>query len=158
MPLSLSVQARLKHQHETLHELIKGLTEAQLKERINPDKWSAFEQIVHLAAYQPTFLQRLHLIEQKDNPLFERYVADNDPLFQQYMTHSLKELLEDVSTQRFLINNHITNLNETILRRQGIHPLYGNFNIGQWADFFLLHEAHHLFAIFMLTASLRKGL
>jgi len=72
------------------------------------------------------------------------------------MSWSLKELLEDLSTQRFLINNHITNLSETTLRREGIHPLYGSFSISQWADFFLLHEAHHLFTIFMLTAALRK--
>jgi len=157
MPLSSSVQARLKYQYETLHELIKGLTAEQLKERVNPDKWSAFENIVHLVAYQPTFLRRLQLIEQKDNPLFERYVADNDPLFGQYLAFSLKELEDDLATQRFLINNHIMNLNEATLRREGIHPLYGSFSISQWADFFLLHEAHHLFTIFMLTASLRKG-
>ncbi|MEO5591437.1 MAG: DinB family protein [Chitinophagaceae bacterium] len=156
MPLSASVLARLKHQHETLNELIKGLTEAQLKEQINPGKWSAFENIVHLTAYQPTFFHRLQLIASKENPLFERYVADNDPVFQQYITYSLKELLEDLSTQRFLINNHIINLSETTLRREGTHPLYGRFNISQWADFFLLHEAHHLFTIFMLTANLRK--
>jgi hypothetical protein len=156
MPLSPSVLARLKYQHETLNELINGLTEAQLKERINPDKWSAFENIVHLVAYQPTFFHRLQLIAQKDSPLFERYVADNDPVFHQYMTWPLKELLEDLSIQRFLVNNHITQLSETILRREGIHPLYGHFSICQWADFFLLHEAHHLFSIFMLTATLRK--
>jgi hypothetical protein len=68
----------------------------------------------------------------------------------------VKELLGDLSAQRFLINNHITQLNDAILRREGIHPVYGVFNIGQWTDFFLLHEAHHLFAIFVLTAGLRK--
>ena len=156
MPVSSSVQSRLKNQHETLNDLIKGLSETQLKERINPDKWSAFEQIVHLTAYQPLFLQRLQLIASKENPLFERYVADNDPLFHQYMSYSLRDILEDLSTQRFLINKHIAQLSETTLRREGVHPLYGSFSINQWADFFLLHEAHHLFSIFMLTATLRK--
>jgi len=156
MPLSSSVQARLKYQHETLAELVKGLTEAQLKERINPEKWSAFENIVHLVAYQPVFLQRLQLITHQDNPLFERYVADNDPVFHQYLSLSLKELMDDLQTQRFLINNQLGQFSETLLRREGVHPLYGGFSIGQWADFFLLHEAHHLFTIFMLTAALRK--
>lgn len=158
MPISASVLARLKHQHESLNELIKGLSEAQLKEHINPGKWSAFENMAHLAAYQPTFLRRLQLIAQQENPLFERYVADNDPLFHHCTGYSLKEMLDDLSTQRFLINNHITQLSETTLRREGIHPLYGRFSINQWAEFFLLHEAHHLFTIFILTATLRKGL
>jgi hypothetical protein len=156
MPLSLSVQARLKHQQETMAELIKGLSEEQLKEHINPEKWSAFENIVHLVAYQPIFLQRLQVIAHNENPLFERYTADSDPVFHQYMSRSLKELLEDYSTQRFLIINHVTQLSETTLRREGSHPLYGRFNISQWTDFFLLHEAHHFFTIFMLTSALRK--
>jgi hypothetical protein len=157
MPLSLSIQSRLKHQHETVAELIKGLSEEQLKQRVNPAKWSAFENIVHLVSYQPVFYRRLQLIEQQDNPAFERYVADNDPVFQQYTDRSLKELLDDFTTQRFLINNHIFQLTETVLRREGSHPLFGRFNISQWTDFFLLHEAHHLFTIFMLTAAGRKG-
>ena len=95
-------------------------------------------------------------IEGTDSPLFERYVADDDPLFHQYLERPLPALQEDYATQRFLINNHLTQLSESMLRRQGIHPVYGCFSMGQWADFFLLHEAHHLFTIFMLTAALRK--
>jgi DinB superfamily len=156
MPLSYSIITRLQHQHETVSELIKGLSEANLKQVVNPGKWSAFENIAHLTAYQPTFLQRMHLIEQKDNPLFERYVAESDPVFNDCRKHSLKDLLEDLSTQRFILHKHITQLNETTLRRTGIHPKFGIMTINQWADFFLLHEAHHLFTLFMLTAEQRK--
>lgn len=157
MPLTTSILGRLKTQHQTVQELVKGLSEEQVKQRVNPEKWSAFEQIAHLVAYQPTFLQRLQLITHNEIPVFERYVADKDPLFHQCLAYSLKELLEDLSTQRFLIYNHITQLSETTLRREGVHPLYGRFSISQWAEFFLLHEAHHLFAIFMLTAAVRNG-
>src|ERR1700709_80832 len=107
MPLSLSIQSRLKHQQDTLVELIKNLTEEQLKQRVNPDKWSAFENIVHLVSYQPVFFKRVQLIEQQDCPAFDRYIADNDPVFHQYLEHSLQELLDDFSTQRFLINKHV---------------------------------------------------
>ncbi|MEO6316804.1 MAG: DinB family protein [Chitinophagaceae bacterium] len=158
MPLSSSVLVRLKHQHETLNELIKGLSAEQLKETVNPGKWSAFQNMVHLAAYQPTFFTRLQVIAAHDNPLFERYVADNDPVFHQYMDYSLPAILDDINTQRFLINNYLTQLPETMLRRRGTHPVYGRFSSSQWADFFLLHEAHHLFTIFMLTAGLRTNL
>jgi DinB superfamily len=157
MPLTTSILGRLKTQHETLLELVKGLSEEQLRHRVNPEKWSAFEQIAHLVAYQPTFLARLQLIAHKETPVFERYLADNDPLFHQCLGYSLKELLEDLSTQRFLINNQITQLSETTLRREGVHPLYGRFTISQWAEFFLLHEAHHLFAIFMLTSAVKNS-
>ena len=157
MPLSSSLLSRLKYQHETVRELVKGCTESQLKQQLNPGKWSAFENIVHLVAYQPSFLHRLHLVAQQDAPVFERYTADNDPLFHQCLQYSLKEVLEDLDTQRFLINNYITQLSETQLRREGIHPLYGRFSVVQWTEFFLLHEAHHLFTSFMLIARLKTG-
>ena len=95
MPLTTSILGRLKTQHETVQELVKGLSEEQLKQRVNPEKWSAFEQIAHLVAYQPTFLKRLQLIAHQETPVFERYLADNDPQFHQCLGYSLKELLED---------------------------------------------------------------
>jgi DinB superfamily len=156
MPLSSSLLSRLKNQHETIRELIKGIPESTLRQRINPEKWSAYEQIAHLTAYQPCFIQRMQWIVQKESPLFERYLADNDPLFHDCVRTSLQTLLEDLDTRRFLIHKHITGLSETALRKEGIHPLYGRFSIGQWTEFFLLHEAHHLFSIFMLTAAIRN--
>src|SRR6266700_502836 len=79
MPLSTSILTRLEHQHETVHELTKGFSEEQLRQRVNPDKWSVFQQLAHLASYQPVFLHRMQQIEQQHQPAFERYVADNDP-------------------------------------------------------------------------------
>jgi len=157
MPLSASALYRLQYQHETVRDLIKGFDIEQLKREVNPGKWSVLQNIAHLAAYQPTFLKRMQLVEQTDNPSFDRYVADNDPLFHQCCEMGVNEMLDDISTQRFLIHKHITGLNETVLRRTGLHPKYGNMNIPQWSEFFLLHEAHHLFTSFALIAELRKS-
>ena len=155
MPLSESILARLQYQYKTIDELISGLTEEQLKHRINPDKWSAFENIVHLAAYQPTFIKRLNLMLNENEPLFERYVAENDPVFYEYLKKSLSELLSDISTKRFAIIDLLKNLDEQQLNRNGQHPVYGLITVARWADFFLLHEAHHLWTIFQLTSMLR---
>jgi hypothetical protein len=57
--LSASQQTRLQHQHETIIELIKGFTEEQLRIRPDTGKWSPFENIAHLSAYQPGFMDRL---------------------------------------------------------------------------------------------------
>jgi len=155
MPLSDSILARLQYQYKTIDELISGLTEEQLKQRINPGKWSAFENIVHLAAYQPTFIRRLNLMLNENEPLFERYVAENDPVFYEYLKKSLSELLSDIATKRIAIINLLKNLDEQQLNREGKHPVYGLITIARWADFFLLHEAHHLWIIFQLTSMLR---
>lgn len=51
MSLSASVCSRLQHQHETIQELLNGFSEDQLRQRIHSDKWSAFEQVAHVATY-----------------------------------------------------------------------------------------------------------
>jgi len=155
MPLSDSILARLQYQHKTIDELISGLTEEQLKYRINPDKWSAFENMVHLAAYQPTFIQRLNLMLNENEPLFERYVAENDPVFYEYLKKSLTELIIDISTKRFAIINLLENSDDQQLNWKGRHMAYGLITVAGWSDFFLLHEAHHLWTIFQLTSMLR---
>ncbi|HEY8893450.1 MAG TPA: DinB family protein [Niastella sp.] len=155
MSLSASVCSRLQNQHETIQELLNGFSEEHLRQRIHKDKWSAFEQVVHLATYQPVFVQRMHTIQKTDTPEFDRYVADNDPAFIEGCKRSLIELLNDLSAQRNLITNHLMTLPVSALGKTGRHPRYGLLTIGEWTEFFLLHEAHHLFSIFMLTRSTR---
>ena len=94
----------------------------------------------------------------KMNHCLKRYVAENDPVFYEYLKKSLSELLSDVATKRFAIINLLKNLDEQQLNRKGKHPVYGLITVAKWADFFLLHEAHHLWTIFQLTSMLRvKG-
>jgi len=158
MPLSTSITSRLQDQHETIHELIKGFSEEQLTRKIIPGKWSTLEQIAHLTTYQPVFLQRIQRMEHEQGLSFERYVADNDPNFVECCKKPVKDTLNDLTTQRFVINNHLTGLSEPALRCSGRHLKYGLLTIPEWTEFFLLHEAHHLFSIFMLTCELRNSL
>jgi hypothetical protein len=151
--LSPSQKTRLQHQHESVVEITKGLSEEQLRVRPDTGKWSPFENIAHLAAYQPSFIDRLKRIEKEDAPLFERYVAEKDSRFFECCEMELHQLNEFLFTHRFLISNHISALPETSLSRIGRHPLYGDLTIPKWTEFFLLHEAHHLFTIFKLLNS-----
>ena len=155
MPFSDSIMARLQYQHQTISELTKNFPEEQLKQRINPDKWSVFENIVHLCAYQPTFIRRIERMLKEDNPLFERYVAENDNLFYEYFKLSLPELTLNTNKDRSIIFSKLQGLTDIQLSHTGRHPKYGALNISQWADFFLLHEAHHLWTMALLCYSLR---
>jgi hypothetical protein len=157
MPLSPSISTRLQHQHEALSELTAGLTEQQLKQRINPDKWSAFENIAHLAAYQPMFLTRLERIAAEEAPSFERYVAEKDPSFPDYLNIPLRSLLDLIAGGAAQITTRLSSLSDTGLLRVAVHPRYGRLSVSQWTQFYLLHEAHHLFTIFMLTQELRAA-
>ena len=157
MPLSPSILTRLHHQHEAITEIIDNLTERELKQRVDPDKWSAFEQIAHLAAYQPMFIRRLERLAAEPTPSFARYVAENDPEFPRFLDKSLPQLLTEIAAKATAIAAHLESLNDADLHRTGLHPKNGELTVIQWTQFFLLHEAHHLYAIFMLSQSLRTA-
>ena len=158
MPLSLSARTRLEFQHLTIRELIAGLDEQQLKQRIDPSKWSAYENMVHLASYQPVFILRLERIQHAESPAFTRYTADEDPQFYSDMQLPLPSLLAYIDERRVDLLVKLQSMSEIELSRTGLHPVFGKMNVIQWTEFFLLHEAHHLYTIFRLLQQLRKGL
>ncbi|MFI5153783.1 MAG: DinB family protein [Chitinophagales bacterium] len=156
MSMPVSIFVRLQHQHEVIGELCSAFSETQLKARVNPEKWSAFENIAHLAAYQPTFIQRLDIILRDEKPTFQRYKAEDDPLFHEYLLKNMENLYEDINENRMIIIGQLEGLDKHQLNYFGIHPKFGKMTLTQWAEFFLLHEAHHLFTIFMLTRQASK--
>jgi len=93
----------------------------------------------------------------ENDPLFERYVAEEDPLFHAYQKKTLPQLKENVSSDRVSILNLVNQLNEEQLQRTGQHKIYGSIALARWCDFFLLHEAHHLWTIFQLTSAAAAG-
>ena len=156
MQMPSSISTRLQYQHKSLVELIDGLTDEQFRRQVIPGKWSIFENIVHLQTYQHTFIARVKQMLEGTNPSFERYTAEGDPLFHDNCTKSAREIMSDMLATRKEIAAGMLTFNETDLYKTGIHPAYGQMNLIQWLNFFLLHEAHHLFTIFKLAAELRK--
>ena len=112
MPLSGSILTRLRHQHEALPELIRDLSEEELKQRTDPGKWSAFENIAHLAAYQPAFIDRLKKIIAGPTPVFQRYVAEKDPEFPNYLHMPLETLLHLIPAKAAQITACLTGLKQ----------------------------------------------
>ena len=154
MPSSIST--RLQYQHKTVLDLIEGLSDEQIRRSPEPGKWSVFEIIVHLQTYQHTFINRVKNILEQDNPVFERYTAEADPLFHDQCGKSTREVMHDLLVTRKTMSAEMINFKPEDFCKTGIHPVFGTLNILQWINFFLLHEAHHLFVIFKLTAGLTK--
>jgi uncharacterized damage-inducible protein DinB len=157
MSLSPSALSRLEFQHQTIRELIANIPEEALRRRSQPDKWSVFENIAHLAAYQSMFLQRLRRMQEEDSPGFNRYVAEQDPLFPLTLEKTLTQILTDIDEKRNILLAKLKGMDETALERTGSHPKHGRFSIIVWTEFFLLHEAHHLYTIFALVRDLHKS-
>jgi hypothetical protein len=129
---------------------LKTYPEELLKTRVNPDKWSAFENIVHLAAYQPMFAERIRSMLNDEKPSFNRYRADDDPRFFECLQMPPAELVRYIQENRQLIMDLVAGMKESQWKNWGLHSHYGQMELPAWIDFFLLHEAHHLFTAFML--------
>jgi len=147
---------RLKVQHEVIDVLISGLSEEELKFRPIPEKWSVKENIAHLTCYQPRVISRTNQILMEDNPTFSAYIPEEDPKFSKFLSMSIVELLGHLKEKRTEIVNIISKLSNEQLKRTGSHSKFGEMNIIEWTEFFLLHEAHHLHTIFKLIRSIKK--
>jgi uncharacterized damage-inducible protein DinB len=146
-----SLSERLLTQHKALALIIAPLTEEQLLQQPQPGKWSVQEQIAHLVGYQPLFLGRLHRILDTQEPFFEPYVGDDDPVFLYWRRQSADTLLKELEADRQQIIQLLQSLSSEQLQRTGVHARYGRLTVQDWTEFFLLHEAHHLFSIFKLA-------
>ncbi len=156
MQVPSHISTRLQYQHKVLVDLIDGLTEEQVRRQVIQGKWSIFENIVHLQTYQHTFAERVKRILDGSNPCFEKYTADADPLFHDNCTKTIREIMQDMLTTRKEIASGIVTLPETDFVKKGTHPSLGAMNLLQWINFFLLHEAHHLFTILKFSGELKK--
>jgi uncharacterized damage-inducible protein DinB len=146
-----SLLNRLNNQHTSVAEIIKGIDEAHLLYRPEPGKWNIVNQLAHLATYQPMFTGRIRLMLSDNDPIFAPYKADTDLEFASYQSATNAELIEKISSGRQELLDTISGLTADQLERRGTHLVYGRLTIAEWLDFFILHEAHHLFAIFKLT-------
>jgi uncharacterized damage-inducible protein DinB len=151
MQLTASQAYRLSNQHLLIAELLKTTNPERLNSRPSPGQWSIHDQVAHLARYHVVFYDRLQQIVKGPQPQFERYAAELDPDFPEWQHRSIGELLNNIEVERQKVSNFFQALQEKDLTACAIHPRFGKLSLSEWLDFFLLHEAHHIFTIFQLS-------
>lgn len=157
MQMQSYLSTRLQYQHKSLLEIMDGLSDEMIRRQVIPGKWSIFENIVHLQTYQHVFCKRVKKMLEENNPSFPRYTADTDPDFLDNCGKMTREIMGDLITTRKEMSTGRLSMQGEDLERTGTHPVFGTMSILQWLDFFLLHEAHHIFAIFKMAAELKKA-
>ncbi|MFC0181742.1 DinB superfamily protein [Pseudarcicella hirudinis] len=146
------ILSRLQFQHLVLDSLLENVSSEKISTRPESGKWSILENICHLGRYQEIFLERIELVLQGEKPLFERYDATLDDGFTEWTKKDFEEILQELKISRISMIQRISALSEEEELHSGSHPVYGDMTIRAWCDFFLLHEAHHLFTILKLKA------
>ena len=151
MELYKSLHDRLENQHFAIAQIIKNISPERMLVRPAESKWNIHDNIAHLAKYQITFIERLQFILKNPNSQIERYVADEDAEFEIFKKMNDNDLIKSINDQRLILSSLIFGLQKDDLEKIGIHKKFGPLNIIQWAEFFVLHESHHLFTIFKLV-------
>jgi hypothetical protein len=142
--LNESTRLRLANQLECLHVILGGRDPAAIKRRPASGKWSAHENLAHLARIH--YRERIGRILSEDRPQLPRYKAEDDPEWPQWMRMSTEEVVHRLTALRDELVQVVTPLSLDRLNRIGVHSALGDMTIPEWIEFFLLHEAHHLYA------------
>jgi uncharacterized damage-inducible protein DinB len=145
--LSQSIASRLIGQLDALAFVLGGAREESLRLRPSPEKWSAHENLAHLARHHEVFLDRLERMLAEDRPALPRYRAEEDAEWPALAERPTSEVRERLTQLRSRLIDTLRGLSDEQLARTGVHPLFGEMTIPMWMEFFLLHEAHHLYVI-----------
>lgn len=139
---------RFASQHKIIKHYIDGLPPEAIYKRLNPDRWSIHEIIAYMCRYQYVFLNRIREISSEINPFFETYKPEDDPEFAFTAAKTTGSLLHEIYRVRQELVMILEELSGNQAARIGTHAILGKMNLGQWLEFFLLHESNQLFKIF----------
>jgi uncharacterized damage-inducible protein DinB len=133
---------------------LKGVSLDTLSKNVVPGKWSAHEQLAHIARYHQIFLQRIDRMLTEQSPEFPRYRAEDDPEWPAWTSLPTPQLLVRISSMRAKLMARLRSLSEEDFERTGVHPKFGPMNLSLWLEFFLVHEAHHLYVVLQLVRTI----
>jgi DinB family protein len=152
-PTSSRLQRCETQLQDFLAVTLNGVAIDTLITRVIPGKWSAHEQLAHLARYHQVFLQRIDRILSENAPEFPRYRAEDDPEWLAWTSLPTSQLLVRISSMRAKLMARLRSLGEEQFERTGVHSRFGAMSLSLWLEFFLVHEAHHLYVVLQLVRS-----
>ena len=147
MPLSPSSASRLASQLECLPALLEGAAPDALRRCTRSGKWSVHENLAHLARHHAVVLDRVRKVLAEDRPTLPRYAAEEDAEWPAWAALPLEEILARLTALRAELLAIVSGLTDAQLARTGVHPTLGEMALPLWIEFFLLHEAHHLYVV-----------
>jgi uncharacterized damage-inducible protein DinB len=153
--LSDSIRGRVAHQLDALDFVLQGAEPAFMTARPPSGKWSAHEHIAHLARVHALLLERIDTILREDRPPLTRYRAENDPEWPSWAQLPTAVATTRLRDSRAALARKIDAMTAADLARVGLHPAFGPLTIPGWLEFFMLHEAHHLYQVLVRIAEAR---
>jgi hypothetical protein len=154
--LGESTLLRLGTQLDVLPSILRGATPQMIVFRTASGGWSPHEHLAHLARHHAVFLERLRRVMAEESPELGRYRAEEDSAWSEWSSLTTDEVISRLNTLRSEILRFIQGLSDEESNRPGVHPLFGRMNLAMWIEFFLLHEAHHLYKLMIGLAEAKR--
>jgi DinB family protein len=148
---------RLERQLEALPTILGDATPEAFDVRPESGEWSARENLAHLARHAEVFLGRLDRILREDKPRLGSYRAERDSEWPAWAELALDEVLRRLGSVRERLIAWVTALPDGAAARTGIHPTFGEISIARWLEFFVLHEAQHLYVTMIRLGEAERG-
>jgi hypothetical protein len=153
--LDPALHARLAHQLASFGAWIADADPRDLAWTPPSGKWSALLNLAHVARHHEVMRERLDRILAEDNPTLARYRETEDPAWTEWESLPAEEVLARLQRRRDALVAWAAALTDEQARRTGVHSKFGTMDVPRWLEFFLVHEAHHLYVVLQRLAEAR---
>jgi hypothetical protein len=143
--------ARLDAQFASWTSAVGDPASPRLDRVPEPGKWCAREHLAHATRMHSVAAARTRVILARESPLLPPYRAEKDPTWRQWRGIAAPELLGIAAGRRAAMIERVRELSDAELARVGVHARLGPLTLAEWLEFFLVHEAHHMYQIFKLV-------
>jgi uncharacterized damage-inducible protein DinB len=127
--------------------LVREVAAERVKQRPQPEKWSAHEHACHLAQVQPMFLKRLELMLNDPAPRITPYNPDADDETGALLKVDLNEALERFTRERAELVEELRDLSAEDWERTAAHPEYAHYSVFIMFRHLALHDMLHSYRI-----------
>ena len=159
MSLKPEWKERFTVQQKTFESMLRRFPDPILRAHPQEGKWGAFEHIAHLSHYQEITLGRLaDLIAGAATTDVTPYRSEEDPEFLAWCELSTPALLERYHVARRALISELDDVDPEKVIHILVHPKYGQLDLPGLVEFYLHHEAHHLYQAFRLGLMSESGI
>jgi uncharacterized damage-inducible protein DinB len=127
-----------------VRQVVRGLSEEQMRARPVPGKWSVLEVVCHLADSDQAWAHRIKRVIAEELPLLIGYDESRFAATLGYHKRNLNEELEFSERTRRQLAHIVRGLEPGALTKEGIHTEFGKLNLQQMLQIEIDHFEHHL--------------
>ena len=153
--LDPALHSRLEHQLASFRSWVAGADAQDFAWTPPSGKWSALLNLAHVGRHHEVTLERVMRVQREETPVFARYDEADDPSWAQWKTLGIEQVWAATFERRVALITAANAFTPEELRRTGVHAKFGRMDVPRWLEFFLVHEAHHLYVTLQRLAEAR---